>query len=216
MESFYNSDLVNKLKILFDQINDCYLNLEEIKDFYDEELMEYVYAVELDDIVDFIEKWNEIMDNSEQMSVSDDINGICEIINWIEQKAEENDYSDLNNRLPDCIAYGDSITIFGAEKEKYELVMDDLNLNCENGGDDWLGITIYCDGEQCASGTIEITYGFVDFDEDCCIGDSCSEDISYQTCEIVNCIQNIVDDLEGHVKKQMDIVEMLRESFNIL
>lgn len=56
----------------------------------------------------------------------------------------------------------------------------------------------------------------MDFNEDGCIGDCCSEGISYQTCEIVNCIQNIVDDLEGHVKKQMDVVEMLRESFDIL
>lgn len=96
-------------------------------------------------------------------------------------EANSNDYSDVNTTLPDSIEYGDNITIYGYEKEEYRLIMDELYLSCGNGDIDWLNMAVWCAGEKCATGNIKITYGFVDFDDDGGIGDSCDEDISYQT-----------------------------------
>lgn len=215
LESFYESYFVEQLKKLFDRINKCFSNLEEIEYFYTEELKDHVCAVEVGEIAEFIDKWNELMSTLKEMPVFDDISGIQAILNWIEQRANCNDYSDVNISLPDSIEYGDSITIYGSEKKKYELIMDDLYLNCGNGNVDWLNIAIYHEGEKCAAGNIEITYGFVDFDDDGGIGDACDEDISYQTESVIEYTEEIVNEFETYVNRELNVADKIRELFEL-
>lgn len=215
LESFYESQFVEQLKQLFARINNCFSDLEDIEYFYTEELTDHVCAVEAGEIAEFIEKWNDLMGELDEIPVLDDISGIREIIDWIEQKANANDYSDVNSALPDSIEYGDSIVIYGCEKNKYELIMDELYLSCRGGDVDWLGIYVYHADEKCVAGNIKITYGFVEFDEDGGIGDSCDEDISYQTSEIVEYIEEIAEDLEKYVNTESETVDKIRDYFNI-
>ena len=91
--------------------------------------------------------------------------------------------------------------------------MDNLYLSCENGDVDWLNISVYHAGEKCATGNIEITYGFVNFDDDGGIGDACDEDIAYHTNSIIEYVQGIVNELEIYVKEETKIVKLLREHF---
>lgn len=215
LDSFCESHFVEQLQELFEQINSCFADLEEIVYFYEEELQDHVCAVEAEKIVEFIEKWNELMINLDETPVLDDISGIRQIIDWIEQKVISNDYSDVNTRLPDSIEYGDNIIFYGLEKKKYELLMDELCLSCKNGNVDGLDVFIYHAGEKCVVGNIEIIYGFVDFDDDGGIGDACDEDISYQTDAVIEYIDEIVNELEAYVNKELDIVEKIRDYFNI-
>uniref|UniRef100_UPI0040574288 PIN domain-containing protein n=1 Tax=Agathobacter sp. TaxID=2021311 RepID=UPI0040574288 len=215
LESFSESHFVEQLKELFERINNCFSNLEDIEYFYTEELQDHVCAVEAEKIAEFIEKWNELMDDLEETPVLDDISGIREIIDWIEQKANSSDYSDVNVALPDSIEYGDNIIIYGVDKKQYELRMDELYLSCGNGDIDWLNIVIYHAGEKCASGNIEITYGFVDFDDDGGIGDACDEDISYQTGGVIEYIEEIVNEFEAYVNEELGIVETIRNYFDM-
>lgn len=215
LESFYESQFVDQLKELFERIKNCFSELEDIEYFYTEELQDHVCAIEAEEIAEFIEKWNDLMRNLDETPVFDDISGIREIIDWIEQKANSNDYSDVNTSLPDSIQYGDNIIIYGLEKEEYRLIMDELYLSCENGEIDWLNMAIWCGGEKCASGNIEITYGFVDFDDDGGIGDSCDEDILYQTSEIIEFIEEIAEVFEKYVNKESVIVDKIRDTFGL-
>ncbi len=130
-------------------------------------------------------------------------------------EANSNDYSDVNTTLPDSIEYGDNITIYGYEKEEYRLIMDELYLSCGNGDIDWLNMAVWCAGEKCAPGNIKITYGFVDFDDDGGIGDSCDEDISYQTSGSIEFVEEIAGDFEKYVNKESGIVDKIRDYFNI-
>lgn len=100
-------------------------------------------------------------------------------------------------------------------EKNYGLIMDELYLSCGNGDIDWLNMAIWCAGEKCATGNIEITYGFVDFDDDGGIGDSCDEDISYQTSGIIEFIEEIVNELEEYVSEQLRIIEKFKENFDI-
>lgn len=215
LESFCESQFVEQLKELFERINNCFSNLEDIEYFYTEELQDHVCAVEAEEIAEFIEKWNDLMGDLDETPVFDDISGIREIIDWIEQKANANDYSDVNTSLPDSIEYGDNITIYGLEKEEYRLTMDELYLSCGNGDIDWLNMAVWCAGEKCATGNIEITYGFVDFDDDGGIGDSCDEDISYQTNGIIECIEEIAKDLETYVNEELGVVDKIRDAIEM-
>lgn len=216
LESFCKSYFVEQLEGLFEQINSCYFNLEEIKYFYEEELQGYVCAIEAEEIAEFIEKWNGLMVDLDETTVWDDISGIRQIMDWIGKKAISNDYSDVDTCLPDRIEYGDTIIIYGFEKKKYELLMDKLYLSCGNGEVDWLNISMYHAGERCAIGTIEITYGFVDFDDDGGIGDACDEDITYQMDKVIEFVDEIANELEAYVNKESDIVEKIRDYFDIL
>lgn len=215
LESFCESSFVEQLKELFERVNSCYSNLEEIKYFYEEELQDHVCAVEVEKIAEFIEEWNELMATLKETPVLNDVSGIRQIIDWMEQKVFANDYSDVDICLPDSIEYGDSITFYGLEKKRYELLMDKLYLSCGNGDVDWLNIFIYHAGEKCATGNIEITYGFVDFDDDGGIGDACDEDIVYQTDEVIGYIDEIANEFEAYVNNELDIIEKVRNCFNI-
>ncbi len=215
LESFSESDFVEKLVELFGRINTYFGILEEIENFYEEDLKNCVSAIEVREIEEFIERWNDLMGDLNEVTVFDDIHGIQEIIDWIDRKAECNDYSDVNVNLPDYISYGTNITIYGIEKEKYDLVMDDLNLSCDNGEVDWLGISIYHAGERCATGNIEITYGFVNFDDDGGVSDACDEDILYQTNGIVDCLSEIVNEYEEYVSEEQNIIDKIRNEFNL-
>jgi len=55
------------------------------------------------------------MEKLEDMEVSDDISGIIEISEWIEQQIENNNYTNLIDYLPDSIDYGDKIEFYGVE-----------------------------------------------------------------------------------------------------
>ena len=215
LESFYASHFAEQLKAIFERINTCYSDLEEISYFYSEELQDYVGAVEVEGIVDFIKKWNNLMGDLGELPILEDISGIRGIIDWIDQKANSNDYSDVDATLPDSIEYGDNITIYGFEKEKYELVMDELYLSCGNGNVDWLNITLYHASQKCAIGNIEITYGFVDFDDDGGVEDACDEDIAYQTDEVIEYIEEIAGELERYVSGELGMVAHIKDCFDL-
>lgn len=172
-------------------------------------------GIDTTEMLCFIKKWNELMEKLEDMEVSDDISGIREISGWIEQQIENNNYTNLINYLPDSIDYGDKIEFYGVEKKKYELSMDELYLSCQNGEKDWLEIDLFSENERIARGNIEITYGFVEFDDDGGIADACDEDIDYQTGRIIVSIIKIVDELEEFVGNENKIVEEIRNIFDI-
>lgn len=214
LESFGESNFVKQLKGLFERINRSFIDLEEVELFY-EELFDYVSAVELGEIADFVEKWNTLMKELKEDAVWGDISGINEILKWIQRKADCNNYSDIDITLPDDIEYGEHITIYDVEKKRYELLMDELYLSCGNGDVDWLNIAIYHEGERCAIGNIEITYGFVEFDEDGGVGDACAQDISYQTASIIEYIEKIANELEEYANVEMHVIESFRDYFDI-
>ena len=215
LESFCESLFVEQLKRLFERINNCFSNLEEIEYFYTTELQDYVCTVEAEEIVEFIQNWNELMDDLKETLVSEDISGVREIMDWIEQKAYSNHYSDVDTELPDSIKYGDNITIYGLKKIKYELLMEELHLSCEDGNVDWLNIAICHAGEECATGKIEITYGFVNYDNDGGIDDACDENISYQTDRIIRYIEEIVNEFETYVNEESSLVNIIRNYLHI-
>lgn len=53
LESFCESQFVEQLKDLFERINNCFSNLENIEYFYSEELQDHVCAVEAEEIAEF-------------------------------------------------------------------------------------------------------------------------------------------------------------------
>lgn len=215
LESFSESSFVTKLTDLFEEINTFYMRLEEITNFYSEEMTDYVHSISFEELTGFVVKWNELMDSFSEYHVEEDVSGVLEILEWLERKRDMTDFTDIDTGLPDSIEYGDRIVIYGPEKEKYELVMEELCLSCDSGETDSLSINLYYEGEKQVGGGIDITYGYVEFDDDGGVGDACDEDISYQTGEIIEELEDFVMQFEKMVDRETRIMEKIIEKFDL-
>ena len=215
LDEYRESDFAENLVRLFEKLSTCYSDLEEIASFYSEEFQYKVQGLEAEEIVEFIKKWNEVKDDIEGEEVYEDVSGIIDILEWIKGKTLECDYSEIITRLPDVIEFGEDIEFYVLDKEKYRLCTDELYLSCENGSVDWLDINLYSKDELCKKGTIEITYGFVDYDDDGGIGDACGEDISIEASNILEFISEKIDEFETYVANEQGKMELLRETYDM-
>lgn len=215
LENFRESEFSEKVVELFERLNNCYSTLEELYLFYSDAFPTFISSIEPDEILDFIEKWNTIYQKVNGYEAEENIGGILDILDKIESKACECDFSDHVSTLPDCLEYGDNIIFYCKNKNKFELTMDPLYLSCDNGGTDWLDIKLL--GHNCAieaQGRIDITYGFIDFNDEGNVDDGCEEDISYETDSITIEIDKLVNELEQYVHCEEQKVETLREEFD--
>lgn len=86
----------------------------------------------------------------------------------------------------------------------------------DNGETDQLDITLLnFKGEPLETGTINLTYGFVEFDDEGNIGDACDEDIEYLTTSITSALEIIVKEFEESIESDKVILEQLQTEFDI-
>lgn len=216
LESFRESHFAETVVSLFERLNKCYSNVEELFYFFSEELPDFISAIEIDEVSHFTTTWNEHFSENSDFLVETNIGGILSIFDVLESKAVEYDLSEYENSLPDSLEYGDNVCFCGKGKIKYTLKMDELYLSCDNGGSDQLDICLFNSrNESLGEGYISITYGFVDFDDEGNVGDACDEDIEYNITGITSAIENIVQEFEERIETDKIILEQLKAEFNI-
>ena len=64
-------------------------------------------------------------------------------------------------------------------------------------------------------GHINITYGFVEFDDEGNVGDACDEDIEYLTTRIISALEDIVTEFEEIIESDKSILNQLKTEFEI-
>lgn len=216
LDNFRESKFVEILVGLFERLNKCYSDAEELNYFYAEELPEFISAIEIDGINSFMTKWNELFLENKKYLAESNISGIINIFDMLQGKVTEYDFSECITSLPDYLDYGDNICFYGRNRKKYTLKMDELYLSCDNGEIDQLDITLFnFRGEPLGMGSINITYGFVEFDDDGNVGDACDEDIEYCTTGITSALENIVKEFEKSIESDKVILEQIQTKFNI-
>ncbi|MDF3000994.1 MAG: hypothetical protein K0Q48_1113 [Bacillota bacterium] len=216
LENFRESNFAETVVGLFEKLNKCYSDAEELCYFYSEELPDFISAIEIDGIKSFITKWNELFLENEEYLIESNISGIINIFDTLQSKATGYDFSECITSLPDYLEYGNNIRFYGKNRKKYTLEMDELYLSCDNGETDQLDITLFnFRGEPLGMGSINLTYGFVEFDDDGNVGDACEEDIEYCTTDITSALENIVNEFEESIESDKVILEQLRSEFNI-
>jgi len=216
LDSFRESTFVENVVGLFERLNKCYREAEELNYFYSEELPDFISAIEIDSIKDFLDKWNTLFLENKEFLIESNINGILNIFESLQIKSYMYDFSECLTTLPDCIDYGDTITFYGKNRKKYSLKMDELYLSCDNGETDQLDITLLnSKGEPLELGHINITYGFVEFDDEGNVGDACDEDIEYLTTRITSALEDIVTEFEECIEFDKEILKQLQTEFEI-
>lgn len=216
LDNFRESDFVETVVGLFERLNKCYSEAEELNYFYSDELPDFISAIEIDNIKEFLVKWNSLFLENEEFLTESNINSILNIFETLQSKAYMYDYSECSSSLPDCIDYGDTISFYGKNKKKFTLEMDELCLSCDNGEIDQLDIALLnSKGEPLEMGHINITYGFVEFDDEGNVGDACDEDIEYLTTRIISALEDIVTEFEEIIEFDKSILNQLKTEFEI-
>lgn len=216
LDNFRESNFVETVLKLFGRLDKCYRDAEDLYYFYSEELPTFISAIEIDGINPFISKWNKLFSENNEFFIESKIIGIINIFDMLQSKAMHYDFSECAPCLPDYLNYGDTVCFCGKNREKYRLKMDDLYLSCANGEADQLDITLSNSrDETLVRGSINLTYGFVEFDDNNNVSDACGESIEYCTTDITSTLENIVDEFEKNIKSDKVILELLQSEFNI-
>lgn len=216
LDNFRESEFSENVVNFFEKLNVCYSKLEELCLFYSDDFPTFISSIEPNGILDFIKKWNCIYKKVNGYEVEENIGGILDIFDNIKSKACECDFSDYSDRLPDCLEYGDNVIFYCKNKRKFELKMDSLYLSCDNEAIDWLDIYLLGHNNTIvAQGEIEITYGYVNLNDEGNVEDACEDSISYNTSSITIVIDELVTELEQYVQHEEQNVEMLRDEFNL-
>jgi predicted nucleic acid-binding protein len=215
-DGFIDSDFYEKVCSEFRDINSTYSAFEDYASFFEYDLLDYFNTLSLADIESAIHKMNEFFVNIGEVTVAPSFEGICEIKEWILSKVKELDYSKDDIRLPDEFEFGDKIAILDVDKQKSCLIIDELQLSPDDGGQDDIDIRIKDEnGNIVARGYIQVTYGYMEVDEDGGLGNGCSEGVDYSTLEIEEEIERIASELESERVKNQDMIDDLKSRFNL-
>lgn len=135
---------------------------------------------------------------------------------WIDNQKlilKEIPYDDY---LPDYIDFGDCIKLYDYRQHKIYLCIDDLYISPSNGSSDQIDIYVKnSDGEKCVKGYIDVTYGFIEYDEDGGAADGCEEDIDYCCQEVIDYLEGIANGWDKFIEEQEKIVKYLKKSFSL-
>lgn len=216
LESFRESAFAESVIGLFERLNTCYCNAEELYYFYSDEFPDFLSAIPIDAIETFLVKWNEIFPDHSVSFAELNIGEIANLFDMLQEKATTYIFFEDTISLPDYLDYGNNISFLGRNGKKYTLEMDDLYLSCDSGESDQLDITLSdFKNEPLGMGYINITYGFVEFDDEGNVGNACDEDIDYHTNSIVDAIEKIVVELEASISPDRTLMEQIQSKFNM-
>ena len=201
---------------LFERISLIYSELDEFVLFYEEELLDYFNGLEIAEIEDSIEQMNQFFGDNNEAQIPSSVEGLDRIRDWIHSKIQKTNFNSDDIVLPDSINFGDSITFIDVEKEPYQLIVNELKLFPEDGGQDDIDFCIKDNGNNTvAHGYVQVTYGYVEEDDDGGIGAACDEDINYYTSEIESFLEEKANELEEFKDRQQAIIDELRAIFNL-
>ena len=114
--------------------------------------------------------------------------------------------------LPDSIEYGDDIEILGVNDQKLFLKIDEININPSAGDKDWLDISLFDEKEIIASGVVELTVGYIEYDEDGGVADGLADEIDYSYHSIIEQLDNFILEQNEYMKTEKTILKFIEEA----
>ena len=137
---------------------------------------------------------------------------ISEIEKWVEFKCEDALRKMNIANLPDSIGYGEDIEILGIDGQKLFLKIDEININPSAGDKEWIDINLSDEKEIIASGIVELTVGYIEYDEDGGVADGLADEIDYSYHSIIEQLDNFILEQNEYMKTEKTILEILEEA----
>lgn len=137
---------------------------------------------------------------------------ISEIAKWIDSKYEDAARKMEITNLPDSIGYGDDIEILGIDDQKLILKIDEININSSIGDQEWIDVSLFDEKEIIARGGIELTVGYVEYDEDGGVADGLEDEIDYSYSSIIERLDDFILEQNEYVKTEKVITEIIEDA----
>lgn len=209
-ESKMSEDIIEH----FNCINKLYYEYEEIAYSYDSILKLFLDKQNIKSVIRIISSELKEITVFSEIIYGDDISEkeISEIEKWVKFKYEDAVRKSNIANLPDSIGYGDDIEILGIDDQKLFLKIDEIDINPSVGDKEWIDISLYDKKEIIASGVVELTVGYFEYDEDGGVADSLTDNIDYSYHSIIEKLDNFILEQNEYMKTEKTIIEIFEEA----
>lgn len=212
LESSFNLSVIS----LFEEINDLYREYEEITTIY-ENLIEVIRNDKSKETIKFLSK--KFKENTD-FPYPDDLSKISdeevnEVLNWAERECDRLYELCEKEHLPDALRYGETINIF-ENGSLYQLELNEFSGQLHEGDEETINIYIKDKiGNIVASGHVQLTVGFIEFDENGCAGDGLQDSIWYWCDSVIEKIEQIKRNIKIKLQEEQAIAEIIKYSIDI-
>lgn len=209
-ESKMSEDIIER----FNCINELHGEYEEISSTYDSLLELFSSRENLEKIICIISSKLEEITDFPGVIDEDDISEeeISEIEKWINFKYEDASRNMEITNLPDSIEYGDDIEILGIDDQKLFLKIDEININPSAGDKEWINISLYDKEEAIACGIVELTVGYIKYDEDGGVAEGLQDEIEYNYRSIIEQLDNFILEQNEYMQNEKAIIKIIEKA----
>lgn len=209
-ESKMSDDIIER----FNCINELHREYEEISSTYDSLLELFSSRENLEKIIRIISSKLEEITDFPGVIDEDDISEeeISEIEKWINFKYEDASRNMEITNLPDNIEYGDDIEILGIDDQKLFFQIDEININPSAGDKEWINISLYDKEEAIAYGTVELTVGYMEYDDDGGVAEGLEDEIEYNYHSIIEQLDNFILEQNEYMQNEKAIIKIIEKA----
>ena len=93
--------------------------------------------------------------------------------------------------------------------KKLFLKIYEININPSAGDKEWIDISLSDEKEIIASGTVELTVGYIEYDEDGGVADGLEDEIDYSYHSIIEQLDNFTLEQNEYMKTEKAIIEII-------
>lgn len=203
------SSMAQAIFKLFEEYNDISTDYEELTSIYDDIYTQASQEMEEDNTKKFIAFFSREQRIPIDFSEKDTAVLLDKIKEWLDNKLEVLTKREERN-LPDYIEYGENIRILGAGDKVYTLALDELHGTPEAGSVEMIEVCLLLDKEVLAKGYVELTVGYLNFDEDGGASDGVMDNVSYEVDDVLETLEDLISDLKKEFKSEQKLVNNLK------
>lgn len=207
------SSMAQAMFKLFEQYNDISSCYEELAIMYDEICAQAKSDMEEKDAKAFITA----LSFEKRIPIDFFEKGTDELLNkireWLDGKL--NMVSErVERNLPDCIEYGEIISILGANCRVYTLSLDELHGTPEAGSEEQIEVSLLSGKETLARGYVKLIVGYLHFDEDGGASDGIEDSIDYEVDDVLNALKDLITGLKEELANEQELANALEKCLN--
>ena len=198
------SSMAQAIFKLFEQYNDISSSYEELAILYDECRSQAKSKMEEDDAKAFITTLSFEKNIPIDFTEKDTDKLLDKIREWLDGKFDMVSER-MERNLPDCIEYGENISILGTNCRAYTLSIDEIHGTLEAGSEEQIEVSLLSDKEILAKGYVKLTVGYLDFDEDGGAADGIEDSIDYEVDDVLDALKDLILDLKEELVNEQEI-----------
>lgn len=215
-QDFIENETKSNILSLFECINSIYTEYEEISSAYD--LILDLHGKDNDSFKEKVLLLNtQLLENGihiEELKDISDFNeaDIDKVLEWA-----DNNFERLSNigehNLPDDFNYGDTISFWNTKNLEYNLTLEELQNEVYIGNAEMINIALSLNNIVIARGHVELTVGYLNFDDDGNAETGVCDSIEYYFEDIIDKLDEIIIEMRNDLNKEKQKAKIIESIF---